>query len=606
MDTISVYSVHYPLDYEQLVGQNGSYLRYSWRVINQSYSDMTTTVKWSFYCGLQESADINSAVVYYPRIYVDGDEAYRVSGSVTVTKGNEQLLQEGEYTFKHNTTDGTGVFTISVAATLDGQALLAGPFNELVRDIAPYGFLVETMDFTSAQYPEVTYIAPTLTDVDYYMLRIQFFDDEYGGHYAYIDRKVTPTQVGNNTYTFEFADGELDAVYAKMANKTTALAWFHLDTYMNGSLAHENTLPTSNYWTANKFEITDANPLVEPVIVDTNSKTIAVTGDSSKLVRYVSNAQVTVNAQGQAGATITTYRVENGSRAFADSSPVVFKGVEDAIFRFYAKDNRTFITRKNVTVPFVPYVPVSCTISSSIASGDGELNLGVKGAYFTGNFGATENSLSVYFRHRKQNETSFGSWILMEEIVADEEAAQYEAHHIVNNLDYQSTYVFQIHVVDKLTEMYSPETTISTAPIFDWSHSDFNFNVPVTIQGKRFGGDNPILWQGSSAMNNEQWVELSQLVSKQIHGIVLVFSGASGDVSWSTHFVPKEMVTLNQGGGQLFMMGINAGFSTFGGKYLYIYDDSIHGHETNDASGAGASGITYSNNNYVLRYVIGI
>lgn len=599
------YAVKNPLDYPQLVGQNGSYLRYSWALESQSYSDNTSTIRWKFYGGLEESASINSAVIYYPTIYVDGNEAYRSSGSQTVTRGNEVIIAEGTHTFKHSDDDRTGSFKITMSGYLDGYSSTIGPLNEYVRDVAPYGFLVYTMDFTSAQYPRVEYVAPTLQDIDYYVLKIYFYDDESGLFYDSVERQVTPTKQGNNSHRFEFAAGELNGVYEGMGSKTTALAWFHLDTYSNGEVVHENRLPLNDFWGANKFEITNANPLINPVIVDTNSATITVTGDSSKLVRYVSNAQVTVNAEGQAGADITFYRVENGSRAFANTNVVTFEGVEDSIFRFQAVDSRTFITNKSVTVPFVPYVPVSCTISSSIASGDGELNLGVQGAYFTGNFGATENSLRVYFRYRKRTETSFSSWILMEEIVADEEAAQYEAHHIIYNLDYQSTYVFQIHVVDKLTEMYSPETTISTTPIFDWSHSDFNFNVPVTIQGKRFGGDNPILWQGNNAMGAEQWIELSQPISKQVHGIVLVFSGSNADTSWSTHFVPKEMVALNQGGGQLFIMAVNAGFSNFGGKYLYLSDEAIQGQQSNTSSGNN-SGIAFSNNNYVLRYVIGI
>ena len=54
------------------------------------------------------------------------------------------------------------------------------------------------------------------------------------------------------------------------------------------------------------------------------------------------------------------------------------------------------------------------------------------------------------------------------------------------------------------------------------------------------------------------------------------------------------------------MMGYNAGFSTFAGKYLYINDTSITGHANNTATGTGACGIKYTNANYVLRYVIGV
>ena len=153
--------------------------------------------------------------------------------------------------------------------------------------------------------------------------------------------------------------------------------------------------------------------------------------------------------------------------------------------------------------------------------------------------------------------------------------------------------------------MYSPETTISTTPIFDWSYSDFNFNVPVSIQGMVIGGDNPILWQGSTPMGASEIIDLYAPVSKQMHGVVLVFSD-SDENAWSSHYLAKEMVTFTEGSGQLFLMADGANFATFGAKYLILGNESIQGHSSNTTSGTGASGIVYSNNNYALRYVIGV
>ena len=39
---------------------------------------------------------------------------------------------------------------------------------------------------------------------------------------------------------------------------------------------------------------------------------------------------------------------------------------------------------------------------------------------------------------------------------------------------------------------------------------------------------------------------------------------------------------------------------------LYINNEYITGHASNNALGTGASGITYTNNAFVLRYVIGV
>lgn len=121
-----------------------------------------------------------------------------------------------------------------------------------------------------------------------------------------------------------------------------------------------------------------------------------------------------------------------------------------------------------------------------------------------------------------------------------------------------------------------------------------------------FGG--PILWSGAYYMNGNQTVNLSENVSAQPNGIVLVFStyanGAAVDANFIEFFVPKNIVAQKPGGGHSFMMAKSL-FDAIATKYLYINDGSIAGHADNTATGS-ANGITYANNAYVLRYVIGV
>lgn len=121
--------------------------------------------------------------------------------------------------------------------------------------------------------------------------------------------------------------------------------------------------------------------------------------------------------------------------------------------------------------------------------------------------------------------------------------------------------------------------------------------------------DNEVLWNGVYYMNASQTANLSEKISDQPHGIVLVWSkyasGQANDSSWQFHFVPKSFVDFyGSGNGCSFMLG-GTRFSNMATKYLYISDGSIKGHADNTASGT-ASGITYNNSAYVLRYVIGV
>lgn len=130
----------------------------------------------------------------------------------------------------------------------------------------------------------------------------------------------------------------------------------------------------------------------------------------------------------------------------------------------------------------------------------------------------------------------------------------------------------------------------------------------ISINGMDFGV-NQVLWSGAYYMNASQTITLKQAISEQVSGIVLVFSyydsGAVQDYSFNTHFVSKKQIDLFPSCGHTFFMGINAGFSSIGAKYLYFTDTSITGHSGNTSSGTN-SGITFDNSKYVLRYVIGV
>ena len=113
-------------------------------------------------------------------------------------------------------------------------------------------------------------------------------------------------------------------------------------------------------------------------------------------------------------------------------------------------------------------------------------------------------------------------------------------------------------------------------------------------------------------MGSSDSITLSKPISELKYGIDLVFCGVNANgvyqnSSFNTHFIPKRTLEtlVSSGGGTTFLMGINAGLSVFGSKYLYFSDDSITGHSGNTSFGTAASGITFDNNRFGLRLVYG-
>ena len=123
-------------------------------------------------------------------------------------------------------------------------------------------------------------------------------------------------------------------------------------------------------------------------------------------------------------------------------------------------------------------------------------------------------------------------------------------------------------------------------------------------------GRGKVLWSGGYYMTATHTITLSEKVSQQPNGIVLVFSRYSGgeaqNYHWNEFFVSKEWVRRHPGTGHSFIMTTDGLFSIMASKYLYIHDDKIGGNDVNGQSGTGTSGIIYNNAGFVLRYVIGV
>lgn len=110
-------------------------------------------------------------------------------------------------------------------------------------------------------------------------------------------------------------------------------------------------------------------------------------------------------------------------------------------------------------------------------------------------------------------------------------------------------------------------------------------------------------------MTSDHTIELAEKVSAQRSGINIVFSeyydGETKNQTFVSFFVSKKLVSNHGGCGHCFQMS-TSNLAYFATKYLYISDDKIVGHDNNSLTGTGNSGIKYTNNRFVLRYVIGV
>lgn len=222
-----------------------------------------------------------------------------------------------------------------------------------------------------------------------------------------------------------------------------------------------------------------AGPTINPTVTDTNSTTLALTGNSSTLVRYYSDAYIDTGVETQEGATlksvITTW---NNQKLYAATG--TFPKIETNTYTIEAVDSRGLTTIYNGTISsFVEYDKLTCNIFPDPIDTDGNLTFRIEGNFFNGSFGAVNNTLVLKYRY-KTKEGSYGSW--QNVAINPTGTAGYTATINLTGLNYKEIYVFEAQAADKLITINSAETTIASYPVFDWSKTDFNFNVPVTAQ----------------------------------------------------------------------------------------------------------------------------
>lgn len=144
-----------------------------------------------------------------------------------------------------------------------------------------------------------------------------------------------------------------------------------------------------------------------------------------------------------------------------------------------------------------------------------------------------------------------------------------------------------------------------------WTYYDWWKSSLTPAASNKVYHEHKMLWGGDLTsgmyMTAGHTADLLEPISSQPNGIVLVFSAYNGaddtNYNWQCFFVPKSLVKLTTSG-HTFVLG-RGKFSYTGTKYLYIHDTYITGHADNNLTGT-SNGITYANNKFVLRYVIGV
>ena len=339
--------------------------------------------------------------------------------------------------------------------------------------IPPMAKILTATSFTDEENPKITYKNPTGNSVT----SLQACIANSTGTVIYVPYRDI-SKIGSE-YTFTLTDEERNTLRAAAANSKTLNVKFYVKTVISGS-SYYNFMQRT-------LTITNCNPTITNIkIQDANSTTAGLTGDVNKLVRYESMAEYSFTPEAKKSATIATQYVQNGSKKVSGMNQGVIDDVESNTFTIGVVDSRGLKEEVTVTKPLVEYIKPTCNQKVEMAmSGEtgAQATVTISGNYFNNTFGAVANTLKIELRHT-QNDGTMGEWVdLTDGLVPVFNGNTYSLNITISGFDYNQSYSFMSRVTDKLNTVISAEYTARLQPIFDWSENDFNFNVPVNVNG---------------------------------------------------------------------------------------------------------------------------
>lgn len=452
--------------------------------LNIAWSSLTKTFGASKSFTLLTSAGTGSSITVNRTASNVGATGDIVSGA-TIYNGDSlkiTFIPSANYGIVTHTVNGTS-FTSGNTHSVSTDVSVAATAQPLASDVGA----------TDANIGSVSTITVTKHSTSYYH-SLQY---SFGGLTGYITSSggVSSTEVKFSSTSIAFTVPT--SFYAKIPNAKTGTCTITCRTY--ATFSSTTTLGDAKTCT---FTVTaaeaDCSPTVSGTVVDTNATTVALTGDSNILVRYKSTATCTITATARQSSTIASRKIQNQTPNSNNVLTVSGDSLSSGSFSFSATCSRGYTTTASVSKTLVAYIKLTLNpVVYRPAPTTGEIALTLSGNYYGGSFGAYSNTLTIRYRYRETTVSTWSSWITVAANKYSKTSRAYSTSNPIlladsngstTGFDYQKSYYFQIQAYDgangtTLTSVSSTVTVQRGIPVFDWGESDFNFNVPVKIDG---------------------------------------------------------------------------------------------------------------------------
>lgn len=448
----------------------------TWEVISQSADDLTSTVRFTITAGttlpnISMRHEATGLVINGKTVHSREESFYVNTGSGTTGT----TIFTYDYIATHNT-DGSGKINkvlVTMFLAINGVEYPCQTSQSITLPILPLpASILTASNFTDEENPVITYKNPAGSAVT----ALEACISVTGGNDDVAYRSISKT---GTKYTFNLTAAERDKLRSAVTNAQTTEVRFYIRTTVGGQRYF--------HYVTRTFTITNCNPVItDPVVKDITPETLALTGDENTVIRYESMVEYSFTATAMKQATIVNQSIQNGDKIITGLSNGVIDNIESNLFVFSVTDSRGLTTTATVEKNFVDYVKPTCyqKLTTELVGETGaKANLTVYGNYFNGSFGLTNNTLKIEVRHT-QTDGTMGDWVDLSPLGYTYDGNTYELVTEVTGLDYSQAYTFQCRVTDKLNVVQSAQYVVRVLPVFDWDNDDFNFNVPINMDGE--------------------------------------------------------------------------------------------------------------------------
>lgn len=196
----------------------------------------------------------------------------------------------------------------------------------------------------------------------------------------------------------------------------------------------------------------ECKPDVSGTVVDTNPDTIALTGDSSKLIKHISKPKITIVATPKNSATIKSYSINLNDGQTSTSQETTFASIGSNSISINAADSRGYSNPQTLTVDMIDYVKlhIDNIDISRTEEVSNEVVLNANGVWFNSEFtDGVANSLVASFQYKISGDTTWTDGGTLTPTI-DGNTFVFSDVSLGNIYDFNNEYQFKIVLSDSL------------------------------------------------------------------------------------------------------------------------------------------------------------